>query len=161
MSTITYAFATTPTQFQTARTLILHYAQWLNLDLTFQDFDHELAHLTTEYAAPTGAMLLAYVDGQPAGVVGVHQFDDRIGEMKRLFVDTPYRHLGIGHQLVSRILRQAAQLHYDSVRLDTLPTMIGPQKLYASLGFKPIAPYRYNPVADALFLEYTVPPEMA
>ena len=51
--------ATTPHEWDEARRLVREYAASLDVDLSFQNFDQELQHFTTEYAAPTGAFILA------------------------------------------------------------------------------------------------------
>ncbi len=66
--------------------LFREYANWLNVDLSFQQFEDELANLPGVYVPPTGALFLALVDGQLAGCVAVRSFDNSTAEMKRLFV---------------------------------------------------------------------------
>ena len=39
------------------------------------------------------------------------------------------------------------------MRLDTISSMDRANALYLSLGFKEIAPYRYNPIKGAAFME--------
>ena len=39
------------------------------------------------------------------------------------------------------------------MRLDTLPSMREAVGLYASLGFVPTAPYVFNPIEGAMYLE--------
>ena len=46
-----------------ARQLIEEYATSLRLDLEFQNFAHELAHLADEYSPPGGAFLVATQQG--------------------------------------------------------------------------------------------------
>jgi N-acetylglutamate synthase-like GNAT family acetyltransferase len=125
----------------------------LNVDLSFQNFAHELEHLTSEYAPPMGAFLLAEEKGVYVGCVGVRQFSDRIGEIKRLYVIPSGRARGVGRLLAKGIVAAARQLGYTRLLLDTLPTMKEAQSLYVSLGFKPTAAYRFNPVPRTAFLE--------
>lgn len=153
---ITYIQATTASEFETAKRLILAFTQTLNLDLAFQNFQEEITSLDTRYNGPKGALLIAEVDGQPAGVVAVHEFSTGVAELKRLYVDPNFRHFGLGAELVERIIAVATDKGYQRIRLDTLPTMTGAQKIYQALGFHAIDAYRYNPVEGTLFLEKTL-----
>jgi ribosomal protein S18 acetylase RimI-like enzyme len=76
--------------------------------------------------------------------------------MKRLFVRSQYRGLKIGQALAETIIEEARSIGYDCIRLDTLSSMIQAKTLYGSLGFKEIAPYRYNPMEGATFMELTL-----
>ena len=129
------------------------YAASLNVDLSFQNFAHELEHLASEYAPVTGAFLLAEDRGVYLGCVGVRQFSDGIGEIKRLYVIPAARGRGVGRLLAKGIVAAAKQLGYTRLLLDTLPSMKQAQSLYVSLGFKSTAAYRFNPVPGTAFLE--------
>jgi GNAT superfamily N-acetyltransferase len=144
--------ATTPREWEGAQRLVREYAASLNVDLSFQNFDHELQHFTTEYAPPTGAFILAEDAGQYAACIGLRQFAEGSGEIKRLYVVPAARGRGLGRLLVERIIVVARETGYSSLLLDTLPFMKEAQSLYVALGFKPTAPYRYNPVAGSAFL---------
>ena len=48
----------TPGRVVDLRTLFREYADWLNVDLCFQDFEAELARLPGEYAPPKGRAVL-------------------------------------------------------------------------------------------------------
>jgi GNAT superfamily N-acetyltransferase len=136
-----------------ARQLIEEYAASLNLDLIFQNFAHELEHLTSEYAPPTGAFLLAEEQELYVGCVGLRHYSRGIGEIKRLYTIPTARGRGVGRLLAEGIVAAGKRLGYSRLLLDTLPSMRQAQSLYVSLGFKPTAPYRYNPVPGAAFLE--------
>lgn len=144
--------ATTPREWDEAQRLVREYAASLNVDLAFQNFDHELQHFTTEYAAPSGAFILAEDAGRYVACIGLRQFSEGIGEIKRLYVAPAARGRGLGRLLVERIIADARGIGYGSLLLDTLPFMKEAQSLYLALGFKPTAPYRYNPVAGSAFL---------
>jgi putative acetyltransferase len=136
-----------------ARTLFEEYRTELGIDLCFQNFDEELKNLPAGYMPPTGALLLAKVDDEIAGCVGARKLDERVCEMKRLYMRPRFRGDKIGKSLAEIIIEEARNLGYERMRLDTLPSMTSAQKLYESLGFKLIAPYRFNPEPGTIFME--------
>jgi GNAT superfamily N-acetyltransferase len=136
------------------RALFQEYAASLEFDLGFQGFELELAGLPGAYAPPPGALLVARAGGVPVGCVALHAFEaPAICEMKRLYVRPGHRGSGAGRRLVEAIVSAARERGYERMRLDTVPGMESAIVLYRSLGFRPIAPYRVNPVEGALYLE--------
>lgn len=148
-----------PRDIDAARALFKEYAAGLGLELSFQDFEAELAALPGDYAPPRGALLLAHAGGDLAGCVALRPLaEPAVCEMKRLYVRPAWRGTGLGRRLAEAILAEGRRLGYVRMRLDTLPTMASALGLYESLGFRDIPPYRHNPVAGARYLEATLSP---
>ena len=133
------------------------YANGLGIDLCFQDFDAELASLPGDYAAPTGHLLLAYVDDELAGCGALRRLPDadyaNACEMKRLYVRPAFRRLGLGRALAEALVDEARRAGYSVMLLDTLDEMEAARELYAALGFDEIPPYYFNPIAGAHYLK--------
>ncbi|SDR24722.1 Ribosomal protein S18 acetylase RimI [Paraburkholderia fungorum] len=142
-----------PEQVEAVRGIFREYAQSLGIDLSFQQFDSELADLPGKFAAPRGEVLLAYYGAEVIGCVALRPIDDAICEMKRLYIRPSGRGLQAGKQLATLICATARELGYSRIRLDTLPTMHAALSLYESLGFEPIPAYVFNPIPGAIFLE--------
>jgi ribosomal protein S18 acetylase RimI-like enzyme len=126
------------------RGLLREYEESLAVDLSFQNFEAELADPLRFYSC----VLLA-----ADGCVALHRIDAETCEMKRLYVRPSARGSGLGRRLAEALIAQAKASGHTRMLLDTLPTMTAAQTLYRSLGFHPISPYRYNPVPGARFLE--------
>lgn len=147
--------ATDAHDFAVVGLLFREYIDSLGFPLTFQDVDRELAELPTEYGPPTGRAFLAMAGSDPAGAVGVRRFDATAAEIKRMYVRPPFRGLGLGRLLAEAAVRAAGDLGYPRVLLDTRGSMTAALSVYRTLGFQEIAPYRDNPLPDAVFMERT------
>jgi len=153
--------AATGADLDAIRRLLREYVAWLKVDLSFQGFEEELAGLPGEYAPPSGRLLVAE-DRAPelapgiTGCVALRRIDDETCEMKRLYVPEQFRGGGLGRRLTEAILAEARSMGYRRMRLDTLPQMGSAHRLYESMGFREIEPYRFNPVPGTRFLERNV-----
>jgi putative acetyltransferase len=137
-----------------ARELFQEYAQSLGVNLCFQNFEQELARLPGHYAPPDGRLLLAEYDGQMAGCVALHKWEDGICEMKRLYLRPSFRRKGLGRVIAEKIIAEARSIGYQRMRLDTIgPLMKDAVEMYRKLGFREIAPYRPNPIVGAMYME--------
>jgi len=149
--------AATGADLDAIRRLLREYAAWLNVDLSFQGFEEELAALPGEYAPPSGRLLVAEEAGaEIAGCAALRRIDDEICEMKRLYVPERFRGSGLGRRLAEAILEEARTIGYRRMRLDTLPQMGSAHRLYESMGFRKIEAYRFNPIVGSRFLERDV-----
>ena len=135
--------------FTIVRDLLLEYSASLGVDLGFQDFEHELATLETYYEV----ILIARDGDDVAGCIALRRIDAGTCEMKRLYVRPAFRGRDLGRALAVAIIAEARSRGYARMRLDTLPMMRSAMALYESLGFRDIAPYRFNPIAGSRYME--------
>jgi ribosomal protein S18 acetylase RimI-like enzyme len=141
-------------QIEQARALFIEYADRLDISLCFQDFESELAQLPGKYFPPEGRLLLAMDVERVAGCVALRRIDAATCEMKRLYVRPEWRGQGVGRRLTETIIEEARAAGYSRMLLDTLSSrMKDAVRLYRSMGFRTIAPYYPNPLADAVFME--------
>lgn len=136
-----------------AKTLFIEYAESLNFNLCFQNFNAELESFPDQYSSPTGNLLLALSDNKAIGCVGIRYFEKDVCEMKRLYVKPKYRGKNAGKELAVSAIKSGRALGYKYMRLDTLSSMEIANHLYKLLGFMEISPYRNNPIDGAIYME--------
>ena len=143
----------TEAEYAAASALFKEYAAWLNIDLSFQNFEEELLQLKEMYSAPTGAIFLLEQDKEFIGCVAIRKKEEDIAELKRMYIQPATRKSGGGTLLLETALAAAKTLGYKLIRLDTLANMTPAINLYKKHGFYEIAPYYFNPEDNAVFFE--------
>jgi GNAT superfamily N-acetyltransferase len=167
---ISIEIAQTAQQFEVAKKIFIAYAEFLELDLEFQGFTQELQDIQTMYGKPNGCLILAKVDNEYAGAVGLRKLysDDKnqsnadelhilhIAEMKRMFVLPQFHGKRLGELMCKSFIEIAKQLGYSQIKLDSLGKLNKAIGLYKKFGFTEIESYRYNPHADAIYMGLSI-----
>ena len=120
--------------------------------LKIQKYDDEVEHLDHKYGGPKGRLYIAFLEGKPAGCIGLRDMGDGNCEMKRLYVKPDARHAGIGRILVDRIIGDAGKIGYGYMYLDTLPELETAIKMYLERGFEIIEKYNDSPVDTTIYM---------
>jgi GNAT superfamily N-acetyltransferase len=100
-----------------------------------------------ELSPPRGAFLVGSRDGEPICCGGVKRLDDRICEIKKMYVVPDARGTGVARRLLHALEDKARALGYEVARLDTGPRQGNAQGLYESEGYVAIEDFNGNPVA--------------
>ena len=153
MENVEIVEAKTDSEFNQACVLLEEYAGELRVDLSFQNFEHELQNIRSIYGAPAGCLLLALARSAIIGCVAFRRFDDATCEMKRLYVLPSARGMDVGRRLTVELIRRARAAGYTKMLLDTLRSLEAAHSLYQSLGFREVEPYYMNPLAGVLYME--------
>ena len=137
--------------FDIVRTLFIEYKNTVAEDGScecFGGFDKELAHLPGDYATPKGVIFLVLEnkestdDKDAIGCVAVQpkknqksNNETHSAEIKRLYVRPSKRASGLGKKLIKEVIKFAKQAEYESLFLETVPSMGAAIKLYEKIGF--------------------------
>ncbi len=121
--------------------------------LQIQNYEQELTHLEQKYGMPEGRFYLAYWDEKPAGCIALRKLNDRQCELKRLYVRPAFRGKKLGRAMTERILRDAKEIGYAEILLDTMPFLQNAIRLYRELGFSEIPCYNDSPLDSTIFMK--------
>jgi GNAT superfamily N-acetyltransferase len=101
-----------------------------------------------ELGAPTGALIVGWTGGEPVCVGGVKRLDERVCEIKRMYVAGRWRGRGVARALLGELEATARRLGYEVARLDTGPRQPQARGLYESAGYIEVENFNANPVAS-------------
>ncbi|MFL6564795.1 MAG: GNAT family N-acetyltransferase [Burkholderiales bacterium] len=139
----------TAQQREAARVLLVEYLRWVG-DIARKSyglsFDIEaMARSDIEDRAkfypPTGRFYLVRHDERDVGVGCLKRLVQGVGEIQRMYIQPHVRGIGAGRALVQRLLREARELGYTRVRLESLRALAPAHTLYRSVGFVEVEPY--------------------
>jgi putative acetyltransferase len=140
-------------ELEEVREIFIEYADFLKVDLCFQDFEKELQTLHEVYFPPLGCIILAKEDKQVMGCIALKPIGEGVCEMKRLYVRPEARGEKMGKKLVEELINFAKIAGYKTMKLDTISSLKEAISLYQSKGFIKTEPYVYNPLSDVLYFE--------
>lgn len=139
------ARAETPKDLDAARALIRAFFAWAMENVAkgekdpnpsaFANLEAELAGLPGRFGPPSGCLLLARLDGVPAGCIAYFGHDATTMEVKRLFVRPEARGHGVGEGLIATLLDEARAAGYTRSVLSTHYALRAAQRLYHRAGF--------------------------
>lgn len=121
--------------------------------LAVQNYDEEISHLSSKYGLPGGRLYIAFYDGEAAGCVGLRKIDEKKCELKRLYVKPAFRGKHIGNTLIKQIIKDAKEIGYSHILLDTLPFLTSALCLYKACGFYEIPSYNNSPMSTSIYMK--------
>jgi GNAT superfamily N-acetyltransferase len=103
------------------------------------------------FRRPYGVFVAAMLDDEVAACGGVQMLEAGIGEIKRMWVASDWRGLGLGRKMLAELEAQCVELGHHTVRLDTNSELTEAITMYESAGYLPIERYNDNPFAKRWF----------
>lgn len=104
-----------------------------------------------EMTPPAGYLLMARLDGRPAGCGALKRLDTQEAEVKRVWTSPDARGLGVASRMMDALEALAREVGFKIVKLDTNRTLIEAQAMYAKRGYRTIGRYNDNPYAHHWF----------
>ena len=100
---------------------------------------------------PSGLFVVARLRGEPIGCGGLKFHRGEPTELKRMWVATSARGLGVGRRLLADLERRAADHGSQTIRLDTNSALIEAIAMYRSSGYREVNAFNEESYADHWF----------
>lgn len=155
------------------RILFREYEKELDENLCFQSFEAELKDPLKKYGLPKGFLYIAEWNHEVAGCIALTDIStpakdgtgslnmtadtstslSTVCEMKRLYVRPQFRKHKIGKAMVEQLMKDAEELGYKTMKLDTLQKLQPAITLYKQYGFFETTAYYENPLPGVVYME--------
>jgi GNAT superfamily N-acetyltransferase len=104
-----------------------------------------------DLSPPGGVLLLARIEGEPAGLGGVRHLETEVAEIKSMYVTPAFRGRGVARALLAELEAIARRHGCRAARLDTSDYLAEAIRLYRGAGYEEVADYNGNPKASLWF----------
>jgi len=105
-----------------------------------------------EMTLPNGLLLVANLQGVAVGCGALKlHIDSQIAEVKRMWVASHVRRLGLGRRLLEQLSAEAVSREMVLLRLETNRSLSEAKHLYESAGFVEVEPFNNEPYAHHWF----------
>ena len=121
--------------------------------LSMQNYDEEYRNPEMKYGRPAGRLYIVYDGNTPAACIGLKKIDDTRCEVKRMYVREAYRSQGIATELLEMIEKDAKEIGYRELYLDTFPQLEDAVRLYRRCGFQDTERYNDSPLDTTIFMK--------
>jgi len=126
--------------------LTIEYMNWINETVynrtgsnVFTDVESYVESVFPKFTAltpPEGIVVILEVDGNPAGMGALRKLEDKVGEIKRMYVRPMYRGNGYGKQIMLYLEDKAREFGFSFIRLDTGALNYPARGLYEKYGYE-------------------------
>src|SRR3954452_3941144 len=122
-------------------------------------FDPErgISATAEELVEPAGLLLIARLRGEPIGCGALKFHGAEPAELKRMWVSSTARGLGLGRRMLHDLEQHAAARGVTTVHLETNRNLTEAIELYRSAGYSEVAPFNDEPYADHWFENHLRP----
>ena len=104
-----------------------------------------------EMRPPAGLFVIAMLQGEPVGCGALKFHGDDPTELKRMWVASSVRGLGVGRRLLEELERLALEQGSSTIRLETNRTLTEAIALYRSAGYREVGAFNDERYADHWF----------
>jgi putative acetyltransferase len=137
---------------ESIRSLVLGVLAEYRLEPDLDGTDLDIADIQANYIERGGVFeVVEDQNGKIVGTIGLFPLDDITIELRKMYFDPEIRGLGLGKELLQKMLQKAKDLGYLRVYLETASVLKQAVHLYEQAGFRPVAE-KHTPRCDQAYV---------